>query len=137
VRCIACGENMILLNVVHDRTMIVPGYERQTLQCSACGVSERRLIFKSRQSHPARATSSAPRDNNLAVPGWGEKTLEGFRQMQLMPLCVTCGKRMALVEAVPNNSMMVSGYEHQTLRCSPCGVSERRFMFNSRRQSSG
>ena len=40
------------------------------------------------------------------------------------------GKRMALVEAVPDNNMIVSGYEHQTLRCSTCRVSECRFIFN-------
>ena|SRR5208337_4196920 len=119
MRCIACSQNMILLNVVHDRTMMVPGYEHQTLQCSACGESEKRLTFKSRRG------SSSSQDNEPAAPSPGKQV-----RQRPTPLCFACGKRMALVEAVPDNNMIVSGYEHQTLRCSTCRVSECRFIFN-------
>jgi hypothetical protein len=37
---------------------------------------------------------------------------------------------MALIESVPDHNMMVSGYEHQTLRCRACGASKRRLVFN-------
>jgi hypothetical protein len=50
--CLACGEEMALVEAVPDNNMGVVGYEHQTLQCSGCGESERRLIFNSRQSTP-------------------------------------------------------------------------------------
>jgi hypothetical protein len=57
MRCLACGEEMALVEAVADETMMVPGYEHQTLWCSACGESERRLIFNSAKSS---LTTSAP-----------------------------------------------------------------------------
>jgi hypothetical protein len=48
--CIACGERMILFSSVPDHRMMVPSYEHQTFQCSACGEAECRLIFKPAKS---------------------------------------------------------------------------------------
>jgi hypothetical protein len=36
---------MHLVRVARDETMMVPGYEHHTFECSACGEVERRLIF--------------------------------------------------------------------------------------------
>jgi hypothetical protein len=36
---------MLLMKVVRDDTMAVPGFERRTFVCSACHDVERRLIF--------------------------------------------------------------------------------------------
>ena len=44
-------------------------------------------------------------------------------------LCIACGAEMRLMQAVPDNTMMVSGYEHHTLRCMGCDEVERRFVF--------
>lgn len=38
---------MNVVRVERDDTMMVPGYERQTLQCPACNEVERRLVFSS------------------------------------------------------------------------------------------
>ena len=104
MRCIACGENMILFSSVPDIAMIVPGYERQTLQCSGCGESEHRLIF-----NPVRS----PRTREI----W-ERTNLRFRERQAIPRCLACGKEMTLVETVLDNNMMIPGYERQTYRCA-------------------
>jgi hypothetical protein len=45
MRCIACGAEMILTNVVKDDTMGVPGFEHQTFTCSECHDLERRFVF--------------------------------------------------------------------------------------------
>ena len=45
MRCIACGAEMHVVRVERDDTMMVPGYERQTLQCRSCNEVERRLVF--------------------------------------------------------------------------------------------
>jgi hypothetical protein len=45
MRCMACGEEMRVVQVVPDATMPVPGYEHHTLECPACHEVERRLIF--------------------------------------------------------------------------------------------
>ncbi len=45
MRCMACGAEMLLMNVVQDDTMAVAGFEHHTLMCSACYDVERRLVF--------------------------------------------------------------------------------------------
>jgi hypothetical protein len=45
MRCLACGANMILVNVVRDDTMAVAGFEHRTFMCSECHDVERRLAF--------------------------------------------------------------------------------------------
>jgi len=41
----ACGAEMRVVQVVPDETMMVPGYEHHTLQCTGCNDVERRLVF--------------------------------------------------------------------------------------------
>ena len=57
MRCMACGAEMHLTQVVEDHTMMVSGYEHRTFQCSACPEVERRLMF-SRQELPRPAETS-------------------------------------------------------------------------------
>ena len=45
MRCMACGAEMILTNVVQDETMAVPGFEHHTFMCSECQDIERRFVF--------------------------------------------------------------------------------------------
>ena len=44
-------------------------------------------------------------------------------------LCISCGAKMRLVRVQPDDTMMVTGYEHQTFECSSCGETERRLTF--------
>ena len=44
-------------------------------------------------------------------------------------MCIACGAEMRLMQAVPDNTMMVSGYEHHTLQCTGCDEVERRLVF--------
>jgi hypothetical protein len=56
MRCIACGAEMHVVRVERDDTMMVPGYERQTLQCRSCNEVERRLVFSGESGlRPAEA----------------------------------------------------------------------------------
>jgi hypothetical protein len=45
MRCTACGGELILTNVVPDDTAAVRGVEHHTFVCSACHVTERRVVF--------------------------------------------------------------------------------------------
>jgi hypothetical protein len=45
MRCLACGAEMSLEQVAGDDTMPVPGFAHHTFMCSACGDTERRLLF--------------------------------------------------------------------------------------------
>src|SRR5215470_8216856 len=49
--------------------------------------------------------------------------------MGIRMLCVSCGKRMRLVWAVPDDTMIVPGYENHILECVGCGETERRLVF--------
>jgi hypothetical protein len=68
MRCMVCGAEMRVMQVVPDDTMAVPGYERHTLQCSDCGDVETRLMF-SREKTPVdnapipQMTPVAPRES--------------------------------------------------------------------------
>ena len=45
MRCMVCGTEMILMNVVQDDTMAVLGFEHHTFMCSECHYIDRRLVF--------------------------------------------------------------------------------------------
>jgi hypothetical protein len=59
MRCMACGAEMRLMQVVPDDTMMVAGYEHHTLQCTGCDEVERRLVF-SRKKTPVDSVPAAP-----------------------------------------------------------------------------
>jgi hypothetical protein len=44
-------------------------------------------------------------------------------------LCISCGAEMRLVQVQPDDTMMVTGYEHRTFLCLGCGETERRLTF--------
>jgi hypothetical protein len=44
MRCTACGAELILTKVVPDNTG-VPGFEHHSFICSACHVTEHRVLF--------------------------------------------------------------------------------------------
>ena len=50
--CLGCGARMHLVQVVKDTTMLVPGYEHHTWQCSGCSTVERRMTFTSESTPP-------------------------------------------------------------------------------------
>jgi hypothetical protein len=56
MRCLACGAEMDLIEIVPDNTKMVRGYEHQTWQCSSCSETERRLVFSGANgsSHPQK-----------------------------------------------------------------------------------
>jgi DNA-directed RNA polymerase subunit RPC12/RpoP len=45
MRCMACGAEMILVKVIEDVTMPVPGFQRRVYMCSECNETEQRLVF--------------------------------------------------------------------------------------------
>lgn len=45
MKCPACGAEMHLMTVAPSKTMMVPGYEEHTFECSGCRDQVRRLVF--------------------------------------------------------------------------------------------
>ena len=43
--------------------------------------------------------------------------------------CMACGTGMNLVEAIPDDTMPIPGFEHHTFKCSACDDVERRLVF--------
>jgi hypothetical protein len=70
--CLACGAEMILVQVVKDTTMFVPGYEHHTWQCSGCSTVERRMTFTREktptQTAAAEQTQTAPAEPSQTAP---------------------------------------------------------------------
>jgi hypothetical protein len=67
MRCMACGAEMRVVQVVPDESMIVPGYQRHTLQCTGCNDVESRLVF-SRQKTPVESVPAAPANDLAPAP---------------------------------------------------------------------
>jgi len=60
MRCMVCGAEMRVMQVVPDDTMMVPGYEHHTLQCTGCNDVERRLVFSRERAWRAAQGEAAP-----------------------------------------------------------------------------
>jgi len=94
--CLACGEEMRLVQVTKDTTMPVSGYEHHTWQCSACSTVEQRMTF-SRQKistqtellEPIQSVSAPP---TQAVPP---------EPSEAIPVEPTAAMSAELTEAVP------------------------------------
>src|SRR5713101_352400 len=85
MRCLTCGAEMHLIEVeaVPDETMMVPGYEHHTFECSGCGDHVQRLMFtreirplpiEPMRLPPARLASPVPNSRNKVVAArsaWG------------------------------------------------------------------
>src|ERR1700738_1064835 len=78
MRCMACGAEMILTNVVQDDTIGVPGFEHRTFMCSECHDLERRFVFTKQdrdgdgeplpeQAAPSVAPASTVHEEHVAV----------------------------------------------------------------------
>ena len=60
MRCLACGKEMILIRAVQDTTMLVPGFEHQTWQCSECLECEHRFVFAREKTVPEQVLVHPP-----------------------------------------------------------------------------
>jgi hypothetical protein len=90
MRCMACGAEMILMNVVRDDTMAVLGFEHHTFRCSECHDVDRRLVFTKHgrqddaepmplHTAPPIAPSSPVQDEQIATPGLFRRVLAKLR----------------------------------------------------------
>ena len=70
--CLECGAEMRLVQVTKDTTMLVPGYEHHTWQCTSCSTVEQRMTFtrekaprqgRARRSRAGSASSSCQHGN--------------------------------------------------------------------------
>ena len=62
MRCVACGAEMHLIEVGSDETMMVPGYEQHTFECSGCHDRVRGLYSSpARLGHSVAIECSSPR----------------------------------------------------------------------------
>ena len=80
MRCMVCGAEMILTNVVQDDTMEVAGFDHHTFTCSECQDVEERLVFTKQnresdtepmleQAAPPVAPASTVQDEPVAASG--------------------------------------------------------------------
>jgi hypothetical protein len=90
MRCMACGGEMILMNVVQDDAMAVPGFEHHTFMCSECQDVEQRLVFmkhgRERYTVPMPVQAAPPivpaptvQDEHVAASGLLSRVLARIR----------------------------------------------------------
>jgi hypothetical protein len=93
MRCMSCGAEMRVLRVERDDTQDFAGYERQTLECTACHDVETRTVFRETAAAPPVApvphhaapptSASPPLDNEVDD---GEELLRRAIEMVRGPL---------------------------------------------------
>jgi len=69
-RCRACGSELILTSVVPDETVAVRGVEHHTFVCSACHVTEHRVVFIKdgrKAEGPTMPMQAAPRTKRAST----------------------------------------------------------------------
>jgi hypothetical protein len=75
---------MILVSVVPDRTMIVEGFERYTMQCLGCGEVEERFLFK-----PTVALAEPEAPAGAAAPPMTSAWLRAVKRLRGQETTVT------------------------------------------------
>jgi hypothetical protein len=102
----ACGAEMVLMNVVQDDTMAVPGFEHHTFTCSECQDVEQRLVFTKQH----RESDTEPMLEQAAPPVVPASTVQdapvatsGLLSCPMEPV------QTALVEATQTNLPSPSG----------------------------
>jgi hypothetical protein len=70
MRCMSCGDNMILAEAFPAETGLARGFENQNLQCPGCGTTERRFVFAAcATSFSGQAPKKATAQSNLHPVG--------------------------------------------------------------------
>jgi hypothetical protein len=93
MRCMVCGAEMILTNVVRDDAMALLGFERHSFRCSSCHDVDRRLVFikHGRQDDaepmplhaaPPIAPSSPVQNEQIAAAGFFRRVLAKLRNRE-------------------------------------------------------
>ncbi len=66
-RCMACGEEMVLVKVIEDVAMPVSGFQRHAYMCSTCNETEQRLVFN-KGAEERETETAAPEPGSVEQP---------------------------------------------------------------------
>jgi len=91
MRCLSCGAEMRLEQVAGDDTAPVPGFERHTFRCSACGDVEERRVFSGQAggtpaapvvvgAAPPISPAAASENENPAAPAFAKRILASINR---------------------------------------------------------
>jgi hypothetical protein len=71
MRCMACGEKMVLIKAIEDWNMPVLGFERETYMCLGCGDIEHRTAFNKqiKEKHDAEIAAILARSQSALGGG--------------------------------------------------------------------
>jgi hypothetical protein len=103
--CLACGAEMILVQVVKDTTMFVSGYEHHTWQCSGCSTIEQRMTF-TREKTPTQTASVEP-TQTVAVEPTQTAPVEPIQAAPVEPTQAAPVKATQIVPAKPTQTVAV------------------------------
>jgi hypothetical protein len=90
MHCTSCGAELILTSVVPDDTVAARGVEHHTFICSACHVTERRVVFIKDgreadgppipiQEAPRIKRASIEQEERVAAPGFLSRVMARIR----------------------------------------------------------
>jgi hypothetical protein len=113
MRCMACGADMILVKVIADETMPVPGFQRHAYMCSLCHDTGQRLVFNKHGQERELETVPAPvepastvRNLRAAAKGFLEPVLA---QIAACPQRAVILSACVVLAAIPTAFVCASG----------------------------
>lgn len=80
MRCMACGAEMILVKVIEDVTMPIPGFERHAYMCSICNETEQRLVFN-KHADERKTETAAPEPASVAPTSISQNLLQTAKRV--------------------------------------------------------
>jgi hypothetical protein len=91
MRCLSCGAEMRLEQVAGDDTAPIPGFERHTFRCAACGDVEERRVFSGQAGRtpvdpvmvgaaPPISPAATIENENPAAPAFAKRILATFNR---------------------------------------------------------
>src|SRR6516165_1587283 len=99
--CLDCGAEMHLVQATKDTTMLVPGYEHHTWQCTSCSTIERRMTFTHETVVPEEPTYTAPIEPAQTAPVEPTQTAPEDFTAPMEPSQPTPVETTVAVEAAP------------------------------------
>jgi hypothetical protein len=99
MRCMTCGDEMVLADALPAEAMGVQGFEHQTFQCPSCEDTECRLVFTDRPTVFARRRSETA--ITLSEPYEAAQTVEASCMTNTSTLEMMCDRSSVETVAFP------------------------------------
>ena len=65
MRCLGCGTEMVLIDVVENKSLMVRGFQHQTFKCPKCHETDQRVAFNKLAAPPIAPSIVEPPGDDI------------------------------------------------------------------------